>query len=131
MADQKTILLIEDEPLLANLLRQRLLKEGFNILSALDGEAALQVLKTVKPDLILLDIILPKVSGFELLEILKKDPAVNRAPTFIISNLGQESDILRGKSLGALDYFIKAKMSIEDLVKKVKAFLGTASIVDK
>lgn len=125
MPDSKTILLIEDEPLLANLLKQRLLKEGFEVLLAVDGEEALQVLKIKKPDLILLDIILPKVSGFELLEILKKDPGFSRAPTFIISNLGQESDVLKGKSLGAIDYFIKAKMSIEDLVKKVKTFLHT------
>lgn len=68
-----------------------------------------------KPDLILLDIILPKISGFELLETLRADPQFERAPVIIISNLGQESDVARGTALGAVQYFVKAKVSIEDL----------------
>ena len=120
---QKTILLIEDEKVLANLLKQRLEKEGFNINLARDGEEALKILKNIKPDLVLLDIILPKISGFELMDILRNDPSYNQAPIVIISNLGQESDIEKGQVLGAIGYFVKAKMSIEDLVKKVKGFL--------
>ncbi|MCP6719935.1 MAG: response regulator [Patescibacteria group bacterium] len=124
MPDQKTILLVEDEPLLGNLLKQRLEKEKFIVNLARDGEEALKVLKSIKPDLVLLDIILPKVSGFELMEILKDDPSYNQAPIVIISNLGQESDVEKGQVLGAIGYFVKAKMSIEDLVKKVKGFLA-------
>ena len=125
MADQKkTILLVEDEPLLANLLKQRLEKEGFAIFHAPDGEEALKVMKTLQPDLILLDIILPKISGFEFMERLRNDPAFGKAPIVIISNLGQESDVEKGKVLGAIGYFVKAKMSIEDLVKRVKTFLN-------
>jgi len=123
MPDQKTILLVEDEPLLANLLKQRLEKEGISVFLGRDGEEALNILKENKPDLILLDIILPKISGFELMEVLQKDPQFQKAPIVIISNLGQESDVERGQSLGAIGYFIKAKVSIEDLVSKVKAFL--------
>ena len=123
MPDQKTILLVEDEPLLANLLKQRLEKEGISVFLGRDGEEALNILKENKPDLILLDIILPKISGFELMEVLQKDPQFQKAPIVIISNLGQESDVERGQSLGAIGYFIKAKVSIEDLVSKIKAFL--------
>lgn len=121
--DKKNILLVEDEPLLSNLLKQRLEKEGLNVILAQDGEEALKILKTVKPNLILLDIILPKISGFELMEILKTDPQFEKAPIIIISNLGQESDVLKGQSLGAIEYFVKAQVSIEELVEQVKRFL--------
>ncbi|MEK9194439.1 MAG: response regulator, partial [Patescibacteria group bacterium] len=122
-ANQKIILLVEDELLLANLLRQRFLKEGFKIVLARDGEEALKLLKDIKPDLILLDIILPKISGFELMQKLKEDPSIKSAPIVVISNLGQEGDIEKGQVLGAVGYFIKAKLSIEELVGQVKKFL--------
>lgn len=124
MSDQKTILLIEDEPLLANLLKQRLEKENFKVIHVLDGEEGLRTLKSLHPDLILLDIILPKLSGFEVMERLKNDPTFGETPIVIISNLGQESDVERGRVLGAIGYFVKAKTSIEDLIKKVKVFLS-------
>ncbi len=120
----KTILLVEDEPLLANLLKQRLEKEGYAVVLSGDGEAALAVLKTTHPDLILLDIILPKMSGFELMEQLKDNPVYGSSPIVIISNLGQDTDVQKGKMLGAIGYFVKAKLSIEDLVKKIKSFLA-------
>ena len=110
--EQKTVLLVEDEPLLGNLLKQRLDKEGMKVLLAKDGEAALGILAETKPDIILLDLILPKVSGFELMEKLNVDPQLERAPIIIVSNLGQDSDITKGQSLGAVQYFIKAKLSI-------------------
>lgn len=124
MPDHKIILLVEDEPLLANLLKQRLEKEGYAILSAGDGEEALSVLKANRPDLILLDVILPKMSGFELMEQLKNNPAYGSFPIVIISNLGQDTDVQKGKMLGAVGYFVKAKLSIEDLVKRIKSFLS-------
>jgi DNA-binding response OmpR family regulator len=120
---KKNILLVEDEPLLSNLLKQRLEKEGLEVVLAHDGEEALKILKTIKPNLILLDLILPKVSGFELMETLKADPQFEKAPIIIISNLGQENDILKGQSLGAIEYFVKAQVSIEELVEQVKKFL--------
>jgi DNA-binding response OmpR family regulator len=126
MAETKRILLVEDEPLLGNLLKQRLEKEGFEIVLAHDGEEALAKLRESKPDLILLDIILPKISGFELMETLQADPQFERAPVIIISNLGQESDIARGQALGAIQYFVKAKVSIEELVEHVKTFMRAA-----
>lgn len=127
MAETKIILLVEDELLLGNLLRQRLEKEGFTVLLNRDGEEALKTLRETKPSLILLDIILPKISGFELMETMKTDPQLERAPVIIISNLGQESDVARGQTLGAVQYFVKAKVSIEDLVENVKTFLKAAT----
>jgi DNA-binding response OmpR family regulator len=123
MADQKTILIVEDETLLANLLRQRFERDGYRVILARDGEEALQILKKVKPDLILLDIILPKISGFELMEKLKSDPTFSATPIVIVSNLSQESDIERGEMLGAIGYFVKAKLSIQELVQQVRNFL--------
>ncbi|MBI2278923.1 MAG: response regulator [Candidatus Brennerbacteria bacterium] len=124
MAETKKILLVEDEPLLGNLLKQRLEKEGLEIVLARDGEEALARLREIKTDLILLDIILPKISGFELLETLQADPQFEKAPVIIISNLGQESDVARGEALGAIEYFVKAKVSIEELVEHIKTFLS-------
>lgn len=125
MPEQKSILLVEDEALLSNLLRQRLEKEGFKTLIARDGEEALKLLKENKPDLVLLDIIMPKISGFEFMERLREDPSVAKAPIIIISNLGQESDMEKGQTLGAAGYFVKARMSIDELVGKVKEFLAS------
>jgi len=129
--ERKKILLVEDEPLLGNLLRQRFEREQFQIVLARDGEEALKALRETHPDLMLLDIILPKVSGFELMEMMQNDPQIAKPPIIIISNLGQDTDITKGESLGAVQYFIKAKVSIEDIVNKVKNFFtetpGSAS----
>jgi len=123
MADIKKLLIVEDEPLLGNLLKQRFEKEGIEVMLARDGEEALNILRTTRPDLMLLDIILPKISGFELLETMAADPNIEKAPVIITSNLGQDSDVKRGQSLGAVEYFVKAKISIEDLVEHVKNVL--------
>ncbi len=128
MPDKK-ILLVEDEPLLANLLKQRLEKDGFGVVAGHDGEEALKILETVQPDLILLDIILPKVSGFEVMEAVQKNPNYKKAPIIVISNLGQDTDMAKGQSLGAVGYFIKAQVSIEELVGKIKEFLSAQKSV--
>ncbi len=121
----KKILLVEDEPLLGNLLKQRLEHEGVEVTLAHDGEEALNVLRSTRPDLILLDIILPKISGFELLETIQADPQLERAPVVIVSNLGQDSDMQKGQALGAIQYFVKAKVSIEELTEHIKSLLAT------
>ena len=73
-----------------------------------------------RSDVILLDLILPKKNGFEVLETIRQDPTLEKLPVIIISNLGQPSDIDRGKSLGVIDYFVKAKLSVDELVNKVR-----------
>ncbi|PIR89098.1 MAG: response regulator [Candidatus Harrisonbacteria bacterium CG10_big_fil_rev_8_21_14_0_10_40_38] len=122
------ILLVEDDQFLSALLKTRLEKEKFEVIAAHDGPEALQALRSVKPDLILLDIILPGKSGFDILEEMRSDPQLQDkkdVPVIIISNLGQESDMERGKELGVVDYFVKARVSIDELVKKVNSFITT------
>jgi len=122
------ILLVEDDPFLSSLLKNRLQKENFEISLARDGEEALSFLKSDKPDLILLDLILPKKTGFEIMEEMRRDPQMQsqELPIIIISNLGQPEDVSRGQELGAIEYFVKAKTSIDELVQKVKEFLKAA-----
>lgn len=123
----KTILLAEDDRFLSTLLKNRLEKEGMTVLCAADGEEAVNMLRSgTKPDLTLLDIILPKKNGFEVLEEIQQNPSINNIPVIIISNLGQDTDIAKGKGLGAIEYYVKAQTSIEDLVSKVKTFVGIA-----
>jgi DNA-binding response OmpR family regulator len=124
MPETYTILLVEDDLFLSALLKTRLKNEGFTVLHAADGEQAVEMLKTTKPDLVLLDLILPKRSGFEVMEVLQSDPELNKSPVFIISNLGQENDVGRAKELGAVEYFVKAKTSINELINKIWQFLG-------
>ena len=119
------VLLVEDDPFLSSLLKNRLQKEGLEVNLAKDGEEALNSLKSAKPDLILLDLILPKKSGFEVMEEIRNDPQMQsqEVPIIIISNLGQPEDVSRGQELGAIEYFVKAKTSIDELVEKIKSFL--------
>lgn len=118
------VLLVEDDPFLSNLLKVRLQKENVDVVLVRDGEEALKKIEENKPGLVLLDLILPKKSGFEILEKISTDPQLKDMPVIILSNLGQTSDIQRGKELGAIEYYVKAKISIDDLVGKIKTFLS-------
>lgn len=119
----KKILLVEDDPFLSSLLKNRLQKEGLDVSLAKDGDEALEFLKGNKPDLILLDLILPKKSGFEVLEEIRQNPQFGKPSIIIVSNLGQPEDITRTLQLGAVEYFVKAKTSIDELIEKVKSFV--------
>jgi DNA-binding response OmpR family regulator len=121
----KKVLLVEDDPFLSSLLKNRLVKESIDVRHAKDGQEALDMLKDLKPDLILLDLILPKKSGFEVMEGIRQDPQLSSAPVIIVSNLGQPEDIQRGQELGAIEYFIKAKTSIDDLIGNILNFLAS------
>ena len=120
----KKVLVVEDDMFLAQLLTNRISKAGVNVIRAADGEEGLSMLRSEKPSLMLLDLILPKKSGFELLEEMRSDPSLQNIPVIIVSNLGQESDIKKGKELGAVEYFIKANTSIDGLVERVKIILA-------
>jgi DNA-binding response OmpR family regulator len=116
------ILLVEDDKFLRTVLERKIKKEGFDVILAVDGDEALAKVISDKPDLILLDLILPKKNGFLILENLKKDPELGKIPVIIVSNLGQEEDIKKGLSFGAVEYLIKAKVSLDDVVKKIKEY---------
>ena len=117
------VLLIEDDPFLGSLLGNRFKRESIDAVTVKNGNEAIKAMKAQLFDLVLLDLILPGKSGFEVLEEIKADPQISKVPVVIISNLGQESDVVKGKELGAADYIIKAKISIDEMVKKVKDYL--------
>mgnify|MGYP001571948510 CR=1 FL=1 len=119
----KRILLTEDDEFLSALIKNRLEREGFEVKIAKTGDEVISILKIFKPDLVLMDIILPGKFGFDVLEEMRADPKLSQVPFMVISNLGQETDIARAKSLGAVDYFVKARIMIDDLIKRIKSFL--------
>ncbi len=120
----KKILLVEDDQFLGPLMKNRLAKEGFVLTWVVNGDEALAALKAGQFDLILMDIILPGYSGFEAMEKIVADPQCGKTPIIIISNLGQESDIARGKELGAVRYFIKAQTPIDELAARIQEFFA-------
>ena len=123
MAVDKKVMIIEDDRFLSSLIRARLEKDGFGVLQAFDGEEALGILKQEKPNLIILDLIMPRVTGFEVLEAISISPDLNKTPVVILSNLAQDSDVAKAKSLGAMEYFVKVRVSIDDVINKVETIL--------
>ena len=123
MPSDKKVLIIEDDRFLSSLIKARLEKEGFAALQVFNGEEAFQFFKQNKPDLIILDLILPKVAGFEVLEAISLDPNLNKVPVIILSNLAQEADVEKARRFGAVEYFVKIRVSIDDLVNKIKNVL--------
>lgn len=119
----RKILVVEDETFLVKIYSVKLKKEGFDVAIATDGEEAVKLAAELKPDLILLDLILPKLNGFEALERMRQNPVNKTTPVLVLSNLGQEEDIKRAEGLGATDYLVKANFSIQDIVAKIKEVL--------
>ena len=103
----------------------RLRQGGFTVLTAVDGEEALRMTRAERPDLVLLDLIMPKLQGFEVLKMLKEDPATAPIPVIVLSNLGQDEDLKQAMDLGAIAYFIKAHLSLQELVQRVADTLAT------
>ncbi len=119
----KKILIVEDDKFLRELISRKLLGEGYNIVEAVDGEEGIRKVKEEKPDLVLLDLILPGADGFEVLTKTKADSSVSSIPVIILSNLGQKEDVERGLKLGAVDYLIKAHFTPGEIVEKIKIIL--------
>lgn len=120
----KTILVIEDDKYLRDVLVEKLKKEGFEVSEAIDGESGLAMTAEKKPDLVVLDIILPLMNGFDYLDAKIKQETLAQIPVIILSNLGQREDVERGMKLGAKDYIVKAHFTPNDLISKVKKVLG-------
>jgi DNA-binding response OmpR family regulator len=117
------IVLAEDDKFISRAYFDGLSRAGFDVIQAYDGNAALVKIKEAKPDIVLLDVIMPEKNGFEVLEELKKDDELKRIPVIVLSNLGQETDIQKGRELGANDYMIKANYSMTEVIEKIKKLL--------
>lgn len=118
------VCIIEDDVFINKAYSSKFAHEHIAIKIAEDGEEGMQLLKSAdKPFLILLDLMLPKRNGFELLEGIKKDSAIKNIPVIIMTNLGQEADAKRGLALGAAEYLVKANIKIDEIIKKVKEYL--------
>ena len=121
------ILLIEDDKFLRELIIQKLGKEGFDVSEASEGETGLLKMKEERPDLVLLDLILPGIDGFEVLSRMKKDTELKSVSVVILSNLGQKDDVQKGMDLGADDYLVKAHFTPGEIVEKIRAALKMES----
>lgn len=123
MTKKNLILLVEDDEFLAELYATKLNLEGFEVALAVDGEKGLKMIKEKKPDLILLDIILPKMDGFEILKKVRADKDLKNIPIILLTNLSQKDEVKKGLELGANDYLIKAHFMPSEVVKKIKQAL--------
>ena len=119
----KNILIIEDDEFFRELLSKNIVSGGFGILGAIDGQKGIDKAKESKPDLILLDLLLPSMDGFEVLAALKKDPETSSIPVIILSNLSSKEEIEKGLKLGASDFLIKSQFASEEITAKIKSFL--------
>jgi len=122
--DKPKILIIEEDRFLRKIYKNKFAKAGFEFREAISGDEGLNKVYSEKPDLILLDLMLPKKSGFEVLVELKSNKSTKKIPVIILSNLAQEEDIKRTLSLGARDYLIKTEVSLSDVVDRVKECLA-------
>ena len=119
----KKILIIEDDKFLRELISRKLSGDGFDTIGAMDGEEGIKKVKEEKPDLILLDLILPSIDGFEVLSQIKKDESVKSIPVIILSNLGQKEEVEKGLKMGAVDYLIKAHFTPGEIIEKIRSIL--------
>jgi len=123
MNNMKKILIIEDEEVLVNMYETKFTSEGYQVLKAANGEDGLLIAQKEKPDMILLDVILPKMDGFMVLKKIKEDPTIKDIPVILLTNLGQDEDINKGKEDGASAYLVKANLTPSEVIDKVKGIL--------
>lgn len=125
MSEQGKILLIEDDPMVVKMYKRKMDMEGFAVTLAFNGEEGLAAVKNDRPDLILLDIMMPKMNGIDTLKALKADPSFKEIPVVILTNLGDRAeDIQKCKELGAEDYWVKANMPLNEITEKIKMILS-------
>lgn len=120
---EKKILIVEDEKILLNLLKQKLEREGYEISIAQDGEKGLEKARKIQPNLILLDIIMPKMDGIQFLKIKKREGEIKDIPVIIISNSGQPAELNQAQKLGAEDWLVKTEFNPQEVIKKVKKII--------
>lgn len=117
------ILIIEDDKFLRELISRKLEREGYSVSEAMDGEEGEKKIREEKPDLVLLDLILPGIDGFEVLSRIKQESSLESIPVIILSNLGQKEEIEKGLKLGAIDYLVKAHFTPAEIIEKIKNVL--------
>lgn len=120
----KKILIVEDEKLVSDLLQRKLTKEGYEVSVAFDGEEGLKMMKKARPDLILLDIVMPKMGGFEVMEEMGRDKKLKDIPVIVISNSGQPVELDQAQKLGAKDWLIKTEFDPQEVINKVNNQIG-------
>lgn len=119
-SNKKYILVAEDDKFYGKIFKRKFSKEGYDVEVASDGEKTLEKMRDKKPDLLLLDLVMPVKDGFEVLEEMQANDQLKGIKVIVISNLGQEGDVEKAKKLGASDYFIKSNVSIKEVVEIVK-----------
>ncbi len=119
----KKILVVEDDKFLRELIAKKILAEGYIAVEAKDGEEGLKKIEEEKPDLVLLDLVLPGMTGFDILENVNENPLLSDIPIVVFSNLGQSDDVDRAINLGAKDFLIKAHFTPQEIIEKIKSVL--------
>ena len=122
--NQPTILVVEDDQFLNKVYRSKLAKEGFNAVFAQDGEQGLTMLMQHKPDLMLLDVVMPKMNGFQLLEAVSTNDELKGVKVLVMSNLGQDSDVQLARQLGAVEFIVKSDTSIDEVIALIRQHLA-------
>ena len=123
MANNKKILVVEDDPMISSIYEAKFSAAGFKVLIAADGGQGLELAKKEKPDLIILDVILPGLDGFSVLEELKKNQSTKKIPVIMLTNLGTAEDKIKGQKMGAADYLVKASLTPGQIGDKIKEIL--------
>jgi two-component system phosphate regulon response regulator PhoB/two-component system alkaline phosphatase synthesis response regulator PhoP len=118
------VLWVEDDKFLRNMIDQRLAPTGADLVSVTDGAKALETIKSYIPDIIMLDLLMPNVDGFEILKLVKSDESLKHIPVLVLSNLGQKEEVDRCKKLGAEDFIIKATIGLDDIIPRIRAVLA-------
>ena len=120
----KKILIIEDDSFLQGLAAGKLSKDGFQVLTASTGEDAVKIADSENPDFVLLDLVLPTMDGFTVLEKIRSNAALAKTPVIVFSNLSEDKDIARARELGATDFMIKSNFTLDESSDKIKSILG-------
>ena len=126
--EPRRILVAEDDRFLRKAAEMALKRQGYTVLTAADGEEALRAAQSELPDLILLDLIMPKLNGFDVLQALKKEAPTAKIPVIVLSNLGQDRDVQQAMDAGAAAYFIKTDLSLQALVQRVEETLTASGV---
>lgn len=117
------ILIVEDDQMIASMYKTKFEAEGFECLMASNGAIGLEMAKKEKPDLVMLDVMLPQLDGFSILKEIKSDSKIKKTPVIMLTNLGTEEDKVKGQKMGAADYLVKASLTPAEISKKIKEYL--------